>query len=124
MGLTRKRQLYSLYEKDDIKAILVANISDIGLNLSDLTNCIQIFIIDTNSDCNEILDKAFSQLSCLYEKKEIPVLLYPSNYAKEKSIPYEKIYELTVLDLENISPYLQFIYSLTKRSNSKISKLS
>ena len=44
LGLTKIRRLYSLKKNGQLRAVLVANLSDIGLNLSDITNCVKVFV--------------------------------------------------------------------------------
>ena len=46
LGLSRVRHLYSLKKDGQLKAVLLANVSDIGLNLSDITNCVKVFVTD------------------------------------------------------------------------------
>ena len=77
----------------------MVNISDAGLNLSNLTNCIHVFCIDEDSLDRNMLYSALHVLSKYYDQDEIPVLLYPVSHADAQSIPYEKIYNLWVLNV-------------------------
>jgi len=43
LGLTRERQLYAVKKNGQLAAIFLVIISDVGLNLSDITNCIKVF---------------------------------------------------------------------------------
>jgi hypothetical protein len=42
-GFKKDRKVFSLKYQDELVAVFIANISDIGMNMSDLTNCIKIF---------------------------------------------------------------------------------
>jgi len=113
LGFKRERHLYSLKRKDVVNAVLVANVSDVGLNMSDLTNCIQAFVVDPEGLPPEVLFRAMDRLSHHYGSDVVPVLLHPRSYADERSIRYAKIYDLGILDLEHFGPYLTYIKDLT-----------
>ncbi len=98
-GFKRERHLLSLKKNGILKAVIMVNISDAGLNLSNLTNCIHVFCIDEDSLDRSTLFSALQVLSKYYEQNAIPILLYPVSYADTQSIPYEKIYNLWVLNL-------------------------
>ena len=101
LGLKRKRYIFSLKRAGQLKAIINLNISDIGLNMSDLTNCIQIFVLDPDDLSKNIFYLTLSLLSVKFEQNDIPVLFYPVSYAENMSIPYEKLYTLWVLNVKN-----------------------
>ena len=119
LGFSRDRYFYTLKDSENLKAILVVNCSEAGLNMSDLTNCIQFFVLDTEKITEKILFSAIISLSSHYEQNDIPILIFPSSFAEEKNIKYEKTYKLTVLDLEYMSPYLEFMESLTNLAARK-----
>ena len=112
-GFKRSRKFYSLKKNDELMAIFILNRADMGMNMSDLTNCIQLCILDPMQLTKEHVLNSLSHLAIHYEQEEIPVLLYPDSYADDQNIVYDKTYILTVLDLNYISPYLQFMNTLT-----------
>jgi hypothetical protein len=59
----------------------MVNIADLGLNLSDLTNCIKIFVLDGNRLPKDIFSSVISMVAETMLQDEIPVLLYPAVYA-------------------------------------------
>ena len=115
LGLKREIHRFSLKKDGHLKAIFMINISDIGLNLSDLTNCIHILILDPEGLPKDMIYSSLSQLSGHYEQSEIPLLMYPADYALKRSIPYDKIYNLWVLNLQYFDNYLKYIDSLLNR---------
>ena len=44
----RRKHLFSLKKDGNLKAVFIVNISDIGLNMSDLTNCIHTIVVDSD----------------------------------------------------------------------------
>ena len=79
-----------------LKLFFMINISDDGLNLSDLTNSIMIFVIDQEDVSSEVL---LTGLMMIREKleltSEMPVLLYPVSYAdNQENFLRKNIYTL------------------------------
>lgn len=112
LGFKRERHLFSLKKDGLLKAIIMVTLSDLGLNLSNLTNCIHVFVLDSDDLPLNIFYSHLSQLSHYYEQNEIPVLLYPVSYAEIQSVPYEKIYNLWVLNMQNTDDYFRFMKKL------------
>jgi len=92
----------------------VANISDIGLNLSDITNCIKVFVINKSEISAGILQAAISKVADIAGKEDFPTLLYPAAFADEQKISYEKIYNLWVLSLRYTDPYFEYLGRLLR----------
>ncbi|MFZ3138128.1 MAG: hypothetical protein WA126_12160 [Thermodesulfovibrionales bacterium] len=110
LGFKRERHLFSLKKDGDIKAIIVVTVADIGLDMSNLTSCIHVIVLDSNELPLNIINSQLSKLSHYYEQDEIPVLLYPLSYAESQSMPYEKLYNLWSLNISMAGDrYLQFM---------------
>jgi hypothetical protein len=119
-GFKRERHLFSLKKDGILKAIIIVNISDFGLNMSNLTNCIHIIVIDSDDFPRSILYSTISQLSKYYEEDEIPILLYPVSYTEGQSIPFDKIYDLWVLNIPHSGDqYLKYMENLLEHSQRK-----
>jgi hypothetical protein len=117
-GFKRSKLLFSLKEKDDLIAIFMLNISDIGLNLSDLTNCVHVFILEPNKLPSDMLHAALSKIASCYDHDNIPVLIFPSSYTDNNSISINKKYNFWVLDVHKIGDryysYLDRLIRLSK----------
>ncbi len=118
LGFIREKHVFSLKMNGKLKAVLMVNISDIGLNLSDLTSSIKIVVVDSNELSKDILYLALSDLSKKYEQDEIPVLLYPVDYAENSYIPYEKLYNLWALNLQYLDHYFRYLNRLFRGVSS------
>jgi hypothetical protein len=114
LGLTRGRQLYSLRKNGQLTAVVMVNIADLGLNLSDLTNCIKIFVVDGTSLPRDIFTSVISTVAESMLQDEIPVLLYPADYADNQNIAYEKHYNLWVINLQYTDPYFKYLNRLLR----------
>ncbi len=116
-GFKRNKVLYSLKIRDELIAIFMVNISDIGLNLSDLMNCIHIFILETHNFPSDILHAALSEISSYYDNDNIPVLIFPSSYTDNNSISINKKYNFWVLDVHKIGDrYYSYLDKLIRLS--------
>ena len=100
--------------------MVTVNLSDVGLNLSDLTNCIQVIILDPESFPKEIVFLTLSILTHKYQQNDIPVLVYPVSYAEASDIAYDKKYSLWCLNIPNSGAlFLKYLTGLVTRNKSK-----
>jgi len=112
LGFKRERALFSLKKASSLKAVIMVNISDIGLNLSDLTRSIQMFVIDPDQLPRDMFYRALSGLSANFGSEEVPVLVYPVSYAENQAIPFERRYTLWVLNMKNTDDYFRQLKKL------------
>jgi hypothetical protein len=116
-GFKRDKVLFSLKEKNELIAIFVVSVSDVGLNLSDLTNCIHVFVLEQNNLPNSILHAALSEVSNHYQHDSIPALIFPSSYTDNNSISINKTYNFWVLDVHKIGDrYFSYLDKLLRLS--------
>jgi hypothetical protein len=80
--------------------------------MSDLTNCINVFVLDSNGLSKNLLYLALSFISEKFEQAEIPVMIYPVSYTEIQSIPYEKLYRLWVLNTQYGDQYFKSLKGL------------
>lgn len=121
LGFKKERHFYALREAGNLRALIIANITDAGFNMANLTNCVTMVVLDEEIPQNA-LDFALGQVSELYEGNEMPVLVYPSTTVDEQSVMYEKTYLLWILDLTYSDEYFRFCESLFKSSRKLIHK--
>ena len=114
IGLKRDRQLLALRHEKQLKAIIMVNLTDLGLNLSDLTNCIKIFVIESKGLSADILNATLNALAAKFQKTNIPALLYPAAYADQQAITYEKHYNLWAFSLQFSDQYFKYINRLLR----------
>jgi hypothetical protein len=113
-GFQRQSRLYSLKKGNRLMAVIMVNISDIGLNLSDLTSCIKVIIIDSIDLPGNVLTSVLSNVTEKTGRSEMPVLLYPAAYAADNDIPYQKLYTLWVLSMQYTDHYFRYLKRLLK----------
>ena len=115
LGFRRERHLFSLKENGHLKAVLIAYLSDIGLNLSDLTHCIKALVLDSQHLPPETLFAALHQVCQSTGQKDVPALIYPLSYTERYSIPFEKTYNLWIVHMNTqIQTYFKYLSRLLR----------
>ncbi len=109
VGFRKEKHLFSLKKDGNLKAVFIVNVSDIGLNMSDLTNCIHTIIVDTEDFPRGTLFMIYSLLSKYYDSEYVPILLYPVSYADNNQIEYDKIYNLWILNMQYTDSYFRYV---------------
>ncbi len=114
LGFTKERHLFSLKKGDVLKAVILVNISDIGLNLSNLTNSVSVMVLDSEELHRDIFLRMLSSLSAKLNLDELTVMLYPVAFADSQFIPYDKIYNLWVMSIQHIDYYFRYLERLLR----------
>jgi hypothetical protein len=114
IGLKRERHLFALRCRDALAAVIMVNVSDVGLNMSDLTNAVTIIVVDGQYLTQAIGQTVLRQIARFYETEEMPVLLYPRQAAAQMGIESEKSYTLWVYDTQNLDHYFGYLKRLLK----------
>jgi hypothetical protein len=108
----REKHLFSLNVDGCLKAIIMMTLSDIGLNLSNLTNCFHVIILDSENLSPLVLVSAlqlFSINNTWAEMQSTPVLIFPENYAKRQNLSQDKVYKLWIFDIQYSDYYFQYM---------------
>ena len=114
-GFQREQSLFALQKEGRTIALFMLLRTEIGLNLSNLTNAITVIVLDNKALPREAFFTAISMLAAKYPHDEVPVLTYPPDYAASQSIEVEKQYNLWVLDCQHLDPYFEFCSNYFKR---------
>ena len=109
LDLKRKWSAYALSYKKDLKAVLIADQSDIGVNLSELLNGIKIMVLDDGGLPWGVLSSAISQLAHTHYSENVTLLVYPHTYVNAQHIPTEKKYYLWVMDMQCANEFLTYM---------------
>jgi hypothetical protein len=115
IGLKRSRKIYALKRHDRLCAIVVVNMADLGLNMSDLTNSINLLVTYEKHLTHEVIEAAMAKVSRLLELDGIPVLVYPRKAAEKAGIDFNQSYCMWSLSTqENADFYFRFLKRLLK----------
>jgi len=98
-GLTRKRELHVLRCQGNPKALIDVQSSDIGLNLSEITNAITVYLIDPSPDYFEMVSFAVHEFASQRNKMSDPVMVFPNSFLSDCNFHVDKEYTLWCLDI-------------------------
>jgi hypothetical protein len=130
IGLKRSCTPYVLKRNGKSHAFFIIDKSDEGINLSELLNCIKIFVLDPVLPW-DILKGAVDSFKKIYEADSLTLLIYPLQHIEAQDIPYEKKYYLWVLNTQYGDEYVEYIKQklqfqlikfITKMIKSKVRK--
>ena len=79
--------------------------------MADLTNCVTLVLLDEEVP-RELVELALDRVATHYEGERMPVLGYPFSYVEKESIPYDKIYQLWILNLQHSDDYFEYCEGL------------
>ncbi|WP_319526406.1 PilZ domain-containing protein [uncultured Desulfosarcina sp.] len=114
IGLIRQRHLFTLERNCELKAVIMINLSDLGLNMSDLTNCITVFVLNRSGLNADIVHCVCANLAKQFNRTYLPVLLHPAADAAALNITAEKEYIFWALNTNYGDDYFRYIKRLTK----------
>jgi hypothetical protein len=117
--LTRTCRVCSLKEYDKLKAVFIIDRSDIGINMSELLNCIKIIIIDMNLSW-ENLNSAINVLMRMYSNPNVSLMIYPTEYLYQNNIYTDRYYNLWIIDSKYGYEYVNY---LKQRANPRLPSL-
>ena len=109
LGLLRTSKAYSLSHEGLLRAVLIVDRSDLGFNLSELLNGIKILVTDPDGLPWNTLSIAISHLTSAHDLDRVPILFYPFDYVQKTGVPFEKQYQLWVLDVQYGNEYLEYM---------------
>jgi hypothetical protein len=113
-GFYRERNLYSMKKNNRLKAIIMAYRSDIGLNLSELTNGLHVWVLDSDGLSQDEFKKALNALAATFEQPFVAVNLYPRRAAERFSIKYEKEYTLWIMEMKYSDHYFNHLQRISR----------
>lgn len=117
IGFKRERLLFALKRKSELKAIIEVNLSDMGLNMSDLTNCIRLFWVETKGVDRDIMNAVLNIVSEFFDKDEVSVMSFPSENTDFLPFSVERNYMLWTLNLQHTDRYLTFSNRIVRFSS-------
>lgn len=113
IGLKRECHVYSIRQDGRIKAALIVDVSDLGVNMSELINSIKIIVIDNTLPWS-VLKDAVSMAGRVYGLESIMVLIYPFDYLRQQGVDCKKRYYFWVLNTNLVGNGMDIIKNHVK----------
>ena len=99
-------------KKKDLTLVLSITRTNMGLNLSELTNSVTIFILNQQHLPFDVFLKVLSWLGGHYPMQQMPIMVLPPDYLKNNRFPYDRIYNLWVLNTGMGDLYAQYLQNV------------
>jgi len=115
-GFLRQCNIHTLIQGESLKAVLIVNRSNLGINLSELLNGIKIIITDSAGLPWEVLNTALAELTPVYPANTVPLMIYPASYPDEKAIPVDKKYLLWIISTQYGKTLCEYLVKNTRMS--------
>jgi hypothetical protein len=113
-GLKRDRHLYAVRYGMDLKALVEVQDSDTGLNMSELTNAVTIYVLDPELFTPKVLETVECVICVKHHKENHPALIFPASYVEKYRLPIEKKYTIWVLNLDYADDYMAHLARLCR----------
>jgi hypothetical protein len=107
-GFIRMWQCFSLVYQERLKAVVIFDQSDFGINISNLLNSLKIFIMDPAGIPSQILSSVVSKLGRSHNFEKITLLIYPASIINSIGISCSKQYQLWILNLRYSDQFMRY----------------
>lgn len=108
-ALRRERFLYTIRYGHEMVALIDLQCSDHGLNLSDLTNAIYVYIMREDMLEAPTIFSICGALARKHNKGSCPLMLFPDTYQAKLSGVKTKKYTVWILNTDCSDPYMKHI---------------
>jgi hypothetical protein len=108
VGFIRRLKALALHCTGKLKAFIIAEESDVAINLSDLLNGFKVFVMDPDIP-PEIILSAVGGMAKEYPVESLPLLIYPTDYAQMRGLHSDKQYIMWIVDAEKGSEFVEYL---------------
>ena len=116
MDFNRELHRMSVRKNGELKAVMAINITDVGMNLSELSNAVHIYIVDGAGFGKKDLRLMMSLIAVKFNLKHYPAMVYPAEFLEKVEIPAEKIYNLMTVNLAHWDDYMRYTTEFLKKA--------
>ncbi|NOR49447.1 MAG: PilZ domain-containing protein, partial [Desulfuromonadales bacterium] len=113
-----RRELHriSVRRNGELKAVIAVNITDVAMNLSELSNAVHIYIVDGSGFSKKDLKLIMSLIAVKFNLGRYPAMIYPCEFLEKIEIPAEKIYNLMTVNLAYWDDYMRYTTDFLKKA--------
>jgi len=116
MGFKREIHRMSVRKNGELKAVTAVNITDLGLNLSELSNAVHIYIVDGTGFAKKDLRLMMSLLAVKFNLEQYPAMVYPAEFLDKVGMAADKTYTLMTVNLAHWDDYMRYTTEFLKRA--------
>jgi hypothetical protein len=113
-----RRELHriSVRRNGELKAVIAVNITDVAMNLSELSNAVHIYIVDGSGFSKKDLRLIMSLIAVKFNLDRYPAMIYPCEFLEKIEIPAEKIYNFMTVNLAYWDDYMRYTTEFLKKA--------
>jgi hypothetical protein len=108
-GFRREHQVFAVRKDHGLKAVVSITATDVGLNLSELTNAATLFVVDPEGFSRDDYELLMALLCVKFGLKRIPVFVFPDSQVEHWQLPREKNYHFWVFNTRYTDDYMRYI---------------
>ena len=97
-----------------LRVFFEVNWSDVGMNMSDLMNCIRVILVDDAGVNTALLENALCRLSAHVAGPRVAVMSYPSLRTAALPFAATRRYVLWLMNLQHTDTYFSFMHRLSR----------
>jgi len=116
LGFRREIHRMSVRKNGVLKAVTAVNITDLGLNLSELSNAVHIYIVDGTGFTRQDLRLMMSLLAVKFNLERYPAMVYPGEFLDKVNLAADKTYNLMTVNLAHWDDYMRYTTDFLKRA--------
>jgi hypothetical protein len=114
LGLRCESYVYSVKLAGRLQAVVTVQLSELGINLSNLTNCVHAFVLESELPAAALLS-GLRTLVSQHTAEVLPLLVYPASYLGDQHVDSDKNYTLWVLNMTHLDGYFLSLQKRFKR---------
>lgn len=115
-GFRREIHRLAIRKNGELKAVLAVNLTNIGMNFSELSNATQLFVVDGNGFNKRDFGLMLSMVAVKFGLERVPLLVYPLDYLAKAGIPHEKTYAFNVVSMHYWDDYMRYLRDFMKKA--------
>ena len=116
LGFKREIHRMSVRKNGELKAVTAVNVTDLGLNLSELSNAVHIYIVDGTGFTRQDLRLMMSLLAVKFNLERYPAMVYPGEFLDKVNLAADKTYNLMTVNLAHWDDYMRYTTDFLKRA--------
>jgi hypothetical protein len=119
-GFSKTKTVLALKKNRQLKAVVLVDRTNTGLNLSDLTNSIKMIVVDSSGLNRDIVMAVAGRIAATFPAGEVPLLVHPVDYAESVGLCIEKNYNLWIMKIKYSDKYFAHINTIFKNHHADL----
>ena len=115
-GFRHEVHRMAIRKNGELKAVVLVNRTDIGLNFSELTNATKVFVVDSIGFGKRDFELMMSLVAVKFGLGRFPLLVYPVSYLAKVGILFDKEYCFNIMNLHYWDDFMCYLRNLMNKA--------